>query len=103
MQYISYPIIDMKKTGENIRRIRMSCGLEVKDVQHFLGLASPCGIYLWQKGYSLPSVDHLCAISKLFRVAMDDIIVLQDPYLPNVCVSMADTGQYPTYGRVLPA
>ena len=103
MQYIPYPVIDMKKTVENIQRIRMNCGLEVRDVQRFLGLASPCGIYLWQKGCSLPSVDHLCAISKLFRVSMDDIIVLKDSYHPDVCMSLADTSQCSACGRVLPA
>lgn len=95
MRYISYPVIDVKKTGENIRRIRMRCGLEVKDVQQFLGLTSPCGIYLWQRGINLPSVDHLCAISKLFGVAMDDIIVLKEPVFPDGCAEMVDMGPNP--------
>lgn len=97
MQYVSYPIIDVKKTGENIRRIRMERGLEVRDVQHFLGLSSPCGIYLWQRGVNLPCVDHLCAISKLFGVTMDDIIILKDPYAP-ACNVMMSLGPRPSFG-----
>ena len=46
MKYIPYPIIDMKRTGENIKNIRINRNLDIKDVQHFLGLTTTHAIYL---------------------------------------------------------
>jgi len=50
----------------------------VVDLQYFLGLASPQAIYYWQRGVNLPTVDHLYALSRLFKVSMDDILVPQE-------------------------
>ena len=36
-----YPVIDLKKTGENIKRLREARCISVVDLQYFLGLASP--------------------------------------------------------------
>lgn len=73
---IPYPVIDMRRTGENIRRIRVEQNISVAEVQHFLGISNPQAIYQWQKGISLPNVDHLCALSHLFGIPMNDILVL---------------------------
>ena len=73
-----YPVIDVKKTGNNIRQIREAQHISVAEVQRYLGLQNPQAIYQWQRGINLPSVDHLCALSHLFDVPMDDIIVLTD-------------------------
>lgn len=70
-----YPVIDLKKTGENIKRLREARCISVVDLQYFLGLASPQAIYLWQRGVNLPTVDHLYALSRLFKVPMNDILV----------------------------
>ena len=75
---IPYPVIDMKRTGENIRKIREEQSISVIEIQNFLGISNPQAIYQWQKGISLPSVDHLCALSHLFGITMNDIIVLTD-------------------------
>lgn len=75
---IPYPIIDMKKTGENIKHLRESRCISVVDLQYFLGLASPQAVYLWQRGINLPTVDHLCAMSHAFNVPMNDILVPQE-------------------------
>ena len=73
-----YPVIDLKKTGENIKRLREARCISVVDLQYFLGLASPQAIYLWQRGVNLPTVDHLYALSRLFKVSMNDILVPQE-------------------------
>ena len=73
-----YPVIDLKKTGENIKRLREARCISVVDLQHFLGLASPQAIYYWQRGVNLPTVDHLYALSRLFKVSMNDILVPQE-------------------------
>lgn len=43
----------------------------------YLGLEHPQAIYHWQHGRNLPSVDNLYALSKLWGVPMDKIIVEQ--------------------------
>jgi len=70
-----YPVIDMKATGRNIRRIMKLTGLRVDDVKEFLGLASSQSIYHWFDGRSIPTVDHLYALSELFSVPIDYIII----------------------------
>lgn len=74
-----YPIIDVKATGANIRLLREQRNLSVEDVREFFGFSDPQAIYQWQRGISLPSVDHLCALSKLLDVSMDDILILNAP------------------------
>ena len=76
---IPYPVIDMKKTGANIKKIREEHGYSVTDIQKFLGLASPQAIYQWQQGINLPTVDHLCALSMLFGLSMNDFLILAEP------------------------
>ena len=73
---ISSPVFDMNRTGEHIKKIRQEQNLSTIDVQNFLGFSNPLAIYQCQKGISLPSVDHLCALSHLFDVPRNDIIVL---------------------------
>ena len=73
-----YPIIDLPKTGQNFCRLREERGLSIRDIQQYLGLEEPNALYQWQKGYCLPTVDHLCALSALFNVSMNEILVLVD-------------------------
>lgn len=70
-----YPTIDLPATGENIRRLRMEKGNTVIELQEYLGLNCPQTVYLWQRGRNLPSVDNLYAISKLWGVSMNDILI----------------------------
>ena len=70
------PGIDMDKTGENIERLRLNNGLSVKEIQNILGFGTPNAIYKWQKGNSLPTVDNLVILAKIFKCSIDDILVL---------------------------
>ena len=81
---ISYPVIDMKLTGKNIQKLREERGLTVNDVRRYMNLDSPQAIYQWQRGIALPSVDHLLALSLLFEVKMEDILVFGTIPHPNV-------------------
>lgn len=83
---IPYPVIDLRKTGQNIKHLREERNISVSALQEYLGLASQQAIYNWQRGICLPTVDHLCALSHLFSVPMDDILILKDSdrhYSPN--------------------
>ena len=73
-----YQPIDPIKTGAKIKRILKAAGYEVRDIQKYLHLSCPQSIYRWFKGKILPSVEHLCALSRLLNVHMEDFLVLQE-------------------------
>lgn len=80
-----YPIINMKATGTRIRQIMEQRKLTVKDVQKYLNLSSVQSIYHWLKGQSMPTVDNLYALSELFELPVDAIIVGNRKY--RMCIS----------------
>lgn len=70
-----YPVIDMAQTGQNIKRIMQMKGLTVKDIQEFLELSTPQSIYHWFDGRNLPTVDNLYALSDLFHLPVDVLLI----------------------------
>lgn len=70
-----FPVIDLVATGNNIRRLRLERGMTVRDLQTYFGFEEPRAIYKWQKGETLPSVDNLYALGKVFDVPMDQILI----------------------------
>lgn len=70
-----YPEIDLAATGENMRRLREQSGCSVEVMAHYLRLAGPRSIYYWFRGDALPSVDSLYAMSRLFQVSINEILV----------------------------
>ena len=75
MQHTPFPVIDLQATGRNILKLRQEKGLSVRDIQAYFNFEEPRAIYKWQSGQSLPSLDNLFALSALFDVPMDRIIV----------------------------
>ena len=67
--------IDLVETGKNIRRFRQGRGLSVMDVSDFFGGMARNSIYKWERGETLPSIDHLYALAWLFRVSLDELVV----------------------------
>lgn len=45
---ISKPIIDLEKTGEQIKRLRTLNGFSVHDIQNIFGFEYPQAIYAWE-------------------------------------------------------
>ena len=70
-----YPVIDIARTGQNIKRIMKLKGMTVKNIQEFLELSTPQSIYHWFDGRNLPTIDNLYALSELFRLPVDALIV----------------------------
>lgn len=70
-----YPQINMKATGMRIRQIMNQEKLTVKDVQKYLNLSSVQSIYHWLKGQSMPTLDNLYALSELFQLPIDVMII----------------------------
>lgn len=77
-----FPVIDPAATGQNILRLRKEKGLSVKDLQRWFCFDAPRAIYKWQKGETLPSIDNLFALSILFDVPMEQILVARGQDLP---------------------
>ena len=69
------PVIDMRRTGQNIGRLRKQAGLSVKDLQDIFGFATPQAIYKWQQGAALPTIDNLVVLAAVLQVRVDDILV----------------------------
>ena len=74
----SFPVIDMTGTGRNITQLREAAGMTVRDLQKIFGFATPQAIYKWQNGTSLPTIDNLVVLAAVFKVKMDDIIIVND-------------------------
>ncbi|RHV89551.1 XRE family transcriptional regulator [Lachnospiraceae bacterium OF09-33XD] len=51
-------------------------GTEGREI--IFGFETPQAIYKWQRGTALPSVDNLVILSIIFRVKIEDILVLSD-------------------------
>ena len=49
-----FPVIDLPATGANIRRLRQTKGLSVRDLQQFFGFEEPQAIYKWQWARACP-------------------------------------------------
>ena len=75
---VRVPVIDLKATGQNIKRIRQASGVSVRDLQMILGFTNPQAIYKWQNGDSMPSLDNLVILAAVLGVNIDDILVFVD-------------------------
>lgn len=74
---IVFPTIDLVATGKNIIKLREESGLSVRDLQNIFGFATPQAIYKWQHGTALPTIDNLIVLSTIFKVSMEEIIIVQ--------------------------
>ena len=71
---MGYPVIDLKATGARIRELRRERHLKVSDIADFMNFESDQAVYKWQRGESLPTVDNLYALCRLFDTTMEDIL-----------------------------
>ena len=72
-----FPTIDLVATGKNIVRLREESGLSVRELQDIFGFATPQAIYKWQHGAALPTIDNLIVLSTIFKVSMEEIIIVE--------------------------
>lgn len=52
--------------------------MSVRDLQILFGFASPQAVYKWQKGQTLPTIDNLLALSVIFKVKIEDILIIEN-------------------------
>ena len=72
------PTVDLTATGKNIEKLRKESGLSVKDLQNIFGFGTPQAIYKWQHGTALPTVDNLVLLSAIFKVSIDEILIIEN-------------------------
>ena len=80
---VRIPVIDLIKTGKNIKRIREASGISVRDIQNILGFTNPQAVYKWQNGECLPSIDNLVILAAVLGVTVDEILVTDDDEDPG--------------------
>jgi transcriptional regulator with XRE-family HTH domain len=71
------PVIDLVKTGNNIKSLLAQNNISVTQLQDILGFTSPQAIYKWFWGQSLPSIDNLVILSSILHVSIEDILVIE--------------------------
>ena len=71
------PSIDLKKTGQNIKKMRKEAGVTVRELQIMFGFTSPQAIYNWQNGFSLPSVDNFIVLAAVLGTTIEEIIAIE--------------------------
>ncbi len=69
-----FPVINLRETGVNLRRIMDMRGISPKDVQEYLGLGCVQSVYRWLDGINMPTIDNLYALSDLFQVPIDEMV-----------------------------
>lgn len=75
--------IDMQATGKQIKKIMLQQGYTINDIKEYLYLKNPPAIYKWFRGESIPKIDVLFALSKLFNVPIDDLIIGESLIIDN--------------------
>lgn len=72
---MEYFVIDMEKTGERIKHLSKEKNTSVREIKEYLGLESVQSIYDWFHARTLPTVDHLLALGRLWDIDMENILV----------------------------
>ncbi len=66
--------VDALGTGTMIKYYRVLNHMTVSQLCEAVGLCSEQAVYKWQRGESLPSVDNLVQLCKIFNVTLDDLV-----------------------------
>ena len=84
MQYklspsFSVPVIDVEATSQNLKRLREENHIKISRIQRLLNMAYPQAIYNWENpdDKTLPCLDHLVALAKLYKISLDEIIIIK--------------------------
>ena len=75
----SVPVIDVEATSQNLKRLREERNIKVSEIQKSLNMTYPQAIYTWENPDEkiLPTLDHLVALSTIYRVSIDEMIVIR--------------------------
>ncbi|MBQ9207742.1 MAG: helix-turn-helix transcriptional regulator [Treponema sp.] len=73
------PVIDVPATSNNLKSLRENRNITVAQIQQLLGMENPQSIYTWENAESkvLPRLDNLVTLAKLYKVTIDELIVIR--------------------------
>ena len=85
----SFPVIDVPATSKNLKKLRESSGISVANLQKLLEMQNPQSIYTWEDSNNkyLPRLDNLVILSKIYKVSIDDLIVLRESEKVGLSIS----------------
>lgn len=78
------PKVDVIETGKKIMELRKKAGLSIRTLQAVFGFQSPQAIYKWERGKTIPTIDHLLILSDIYHVTIEDILVIRHEEKPTI-------------------
>ena len=79
------PVIDLKATGAQIKRLRQLNGFSVHELQQVFGFDYPQAIYGWESGKNIPTIDNLLVLAKLFQVELGELVITNSVKVSQPC------------------
>ena len=73
-----YCSVDMKGTGQRLRNLALKAGYTVSDIMEFTGISTQQAIYRWYRGETLPRIETLIVLSKIFGVNINNLLVTNE-------------------------
>lgn len=70
-------MLDMVRVGERISSLRRACGMSQEALSERLFVTRQA-LSKWENGLSVPGVDMLIEMSKIFRVSFEEILCLDN-------------------------
>lgn len=71
MKKVSYPVIDSRATGANIKRLMQSKNITPGELGEYMGFVDARAIYKWMEGRSLPSLDNMLALARALETPIE--------------------------------
>ena len=77
---MNIPVIDVAETSRRFKSLREQHNLSVAKLQKIFSMENPQSIYNWENPEKkvLPCLDNLVILAKLYKVRIDDLLVIQD-------------------------
>ena len=83
------PIIDVAKTSKKLKEIREKQKISISELQQVFNMQNPQSIYTWENPESkyLPCIDNFVTLSKLYKVSIDELIILKEGNADTLSIS----------------
>ena len=83
------PVIDVCATSKNLKSLREGRGITVSEIQNMFGMENPQSIYNWEnpERKTLPCIDNLVMLAKIYKVALDEMIVIREDDRSELAIS----------------
>lgn len=81
--FLDIPVLNKKRTGKQLKYFIEKNNLRPIDIQKYLNLTCIQTVYRWLNGVNIPSTDNLYALSWLFDVKIDDMLMGNAKEIPQ--------------------